>query len=441
MSLQEAIMLKGYDFKYAALQGGGAKGEGHIGVLRGLKRLGLYDHFEAISGASAGAINSLIWATGWSMEKIEAFTKDLDFGNLATGGAWDKVKVPYTEHYYFGLFHATEFYNLFKKVIKEVSGNENCSFREWHDLISQKPELKDISVQAFNNNTGMNETFAWDTIHADVPIADALRASMAFPVVFTPWPIGTFTYKENGTKKSAPLYYSDGGIQKNCPYDVFQKKPGEFNPQVLSVKLGSFERIKYIDKGIPLQPKPKTTALQIHLAQFEGALDAQDALFKDTAYEENAIYVDTLNVGTLDFNLSQEQKEALQASGEYSVIRFFYKLDPQLVASKYDKETLDILKEARFPICFTELMQKHALPEDFLSAQAKPSKVSSSNAAENLGENIVSLSDHKQKKQSYTPLFHQWSRNTSLRSECKRLNDLEAKHCHKEEKKKAKTAV
>ncbi|MBS0288321.1 MAG: patatin-like phospholipase family protein [Proteobacteria bacterium] len=396
--------------EYLALEGGGAKGIIYIGVAEALQKLELLDGIKAISGASAGAISALVLATGWPVQKMKDTLESLDFQKMASGGVWGNLTAGYHEVKEFGLHNGQAFYELFKKIIKEVTGNENCTFEQWHKFKEEHPQLKlkDISVQACNLNTKLNETFAFNTEHRDVPIADAVRASMAFPGYFTPW-------------KIKGCLYSDGGLQKNLPSDVFEQAPGQYNPKVLSVKLEAFDQIKFYDKGIIPPAKPIRNAFECAVAQFECALNAQDYVFQASPYKQSTVFCDTIDIGTLQFDLSPDQKEALAASGEYGVIRYFYKLDPTIVEGKYDTETLNALKAADFPICFSEFIKKYPVPPEI----AQDVKV----ASQKEGAHGNVLEFHLPKRH-VTPLFHRWCKNNALKAECDRLARLEAEHKH-----------
>ncbi|MCS5712232.1 patatin-like phospholipase family protein [Candidatus Berkiella aquae] len=391
------------DYKYLALEGGGAKGEAYIGMASALEKLGILKDIKAVSGASAGAITALVLATGWNVKRMKDILTELDFETLATGGFLGKLESPLTMIRENGLFDGDGFYHLFKKIIKEITGNENATFEDWHQLRKTRPDLnlKDISVQACNLNTRMNETFAYNTQHKDVPIADAVRASMGFPWYFTPW-------------KIKGCEYADGGIQKNLPSDVFEKQPGVYNPKVLSVKLESFDQIKYFDKGVTPPPKPVDTPLQTTIAVVESMINAQDKLFQQSPYKHATIYCDTLDIGTLQFKMTQDEHKAIRASGEYGTIRYFYNLDPTLVEKHYDRETIEQLKAADFPLCFSEFLKKQQIPTEM---QDKPTVVASS-----------SSSHGEPSGKKWTPLFQKWSRNTALNAHCKHLHEIDASH-------------
>ncbi len=391
-------------YRFAALEGGGAKGFIYLGVAKALAKLGILDDFEAISGASVGAMGALLLSTGWPVEKMEKLFNDIKFSEMASGGWWEKLTGPLTFFRWFGLHRADRFHNLFKKIVKEVTGNENTTFEQWHQFKEAHPELKlkDIFVEACNLNTKVNETFSYLSEHKDVPIADAVRASMGFPVYFSPWTI-------------KGCLYGDGGEQNNCPSDVFEVKPGEFNPEVLSVRLDSLDEIRYFKYGVKPPATPIKNSLECTFAHFESATNAQNRAFFQSPYKDRTVFCDTLDVPTLKFDLDTETRAALVASGEYGVVRYFYKHHPEVVEKAHDKETLKQIERADFPICFTE----------FVSKSSRKAKFST-----------VAQSDLAAPSKTSTPLFHHWCKLPGMQRESKNFKNIDYKAIAKAQKEK-----
>lgn len=70
-----------------ALGGGGAKGNSHIGVLRGLEKAGF--HIRAVAGTSFGGVVAVMYAAGYSPDEIEANFSKVDQRRLYTRDAAD----------------------------------------------------------------------------------------------------------------------------------------------------------------------------------------------------------------------------------------------------------------------------------------------------------------------------------------------------------------
>lgn len=330
-------------YENLALEGGGTKGHIYMGAALELEKLGVLKELQNISGASVGAIAALLFATGWPVKKIQEMYSKMDFEKMAMGGILDKIWVPRTIDTSLGAFDGRAFHAWFKEIINEVTGDPNCTFKQWHQLKEKNPhkQLKDLFIEACNLETGYNETFSHLSEHNDVAIADAVFASMKFPGMFTPHEI-------KGT-----LYF-DGGAQRNCPSESFEKTPGEFNPKTLSIRLDHRDEINYFEKGVKPPKKRPKNFLQALAAQFSASTKAQDYAFFASPYKKHAIFASTGDVGTLDFDLTEAQKKFLVDSGSYSVKCYFHELHPELTKGKYDPLFLQQLEERGFPLTITD---------------------------------------------------------------------------------------
>ncbi len=250
---------------------------------------------------------------------------------------------PSAENLILPQYTQTVFDAWFKEIVKEVTGDPNCTFKQWHALKVKYPErqLKDLFIEACNLETQYNETFSHLSEHADVAIADAVFASMKFPGMFTPFEI----------KKT--LYF-DGDAQRNCPSESFETKPGEFNPKTLSIRLDHRDEINYFEKGIKPPKKRPKNVFQALAAQFGASTKAQDYGFFASPYKAHTIFASTGDVGTLDFDLTNAQKQFLLDSGSYSVKCYFHELHPELTQRVYEPKFLRELEKRGFPLTVTD---------------------------------------------------------------------------------------
>lgn len=338
-----AISSNKAGYKSLALEGGGAKGYVYVGVAEELERLGILPEIDEIAGSSVGAIADLYLASGYTTQQIKEKMFKLDFKNLLLDDRYIVTPINWVKK--FGLFDADAMHQHFRDIVKEVTGNENITFEEWHKYKLKHPEkkLKDIIVEACNIGTGYNETFSYKTEHKDVPVADAIRASMAFPQVFTP-------VKIKGT------YYNDGGMQNNCPISVFGDTSGVIGQEAFGICLEDLTNIHYYLNGTKPNPKIINNVLECFESQIEAMLNVQSYYLMTGPYKDKIIYCDTLDAGTLDFALSEGQKEALAASGQYGVIRYMALNHPELAKQHYPAETLALLEKAQYPLSITEFV-------------------------------------------------------------------------------------
>lgn len=411
MENEKEIESEASPYDFLALEGGGTKGFIDIGVAEELERLGVLQKLKAIAGTSVGAIAALILSTGKPVTEMKKTFLSLDFAKMAQGDWKDTLKTPYTLKTQFGLHDGAAFLALFKRIVKDITGKENTTFEEWHKLKEDNPELglKDIFVEACNLNIGENETFSYLSKHKDVPIADAIRASMAFPGYFTPHPI-------------KGRLYSDGGIQRNCPSAVFEETPGKYNSRVLTIRLDSKDEIKYYEEGITPPPKKITNALECAMANFTAMTNAQNYEFHRSPYKKHTAFCDTLDVGTLEFDLKQKKIDALIASGQYTIMRYFRENHPEIAKRVYgndDKVTLKQIKAANYPRFLSDFISKQ--PVENFKQNARP----------------TSQKTFKSSPPVITPRYHQWCQLEAL----KKINIKASKKVEYNDDSKLKTTI
>lgn len=334
-------------FHHLALKGGGARGYIYIGAFQELFKLGLLEEITAISGSSVGAISALFASSGFTIEKLKEKILSIDFEKLIFDQYIISEPINWVE--YFGLHQGKALYELFQSLVKTATGDENSSFKQWHEYSLLHPDhhLKNIYVEACNISLmgGYNQVFSYDSPLCDTPVALAIAASMAFPQYFSPKLI-------NGD------YYSDGGMQANCPVGVFEHPKGEPNPHTLGIWLDDHHNIELFTQGI-LPPKRQiNNVFECLSAQVDAVINTQNFQLLESQYKKQMIYCDTLGIGTLDFNLTMIQKEALIASGEYGVIRFVAQHFPELAKKHFPVHLLQTLETLKFPVSIQGFLKK-----------------------------------------------------------------------------------
>ena len=177
------------------LSGGGIKVISIVGALRTLEEKGLLKNVKLVSGVSAGAWLAFMIAAGLTVKFIEKLVVDLEFGIIRNLSPDAILGFPET----FGLDDGSnlkKFLESLMKIVMKVdpaitfSGlSRKIRFRCW------ATDLNTRSIREFSLEKTPN-----------VRIIDALHASMAIPLYFTP-----VSDPETGH------LLSDGGIQGSLP--------------------------------------------------------------------------------------------------------------------------------------------------------------------------------------------------------------------------------
>lgn len=160
-----------------ALGGGGARGIGHIGVIKAFEEIGV--KFDYIAGTSAGSVVGALYAFGKPISEIEELAKSLKRKNII-GGMIPFLKPAKTE-------------NL-EELINKAFGD-----------ITVFSEMKiPFCAVCTDLKTGKEVDFDYGNV------AKVVSGSCAVPGIFTP-----VAYEG--------MHLVDGGLRNNVPVDVVKK--------------------------------------------------------------------------------------------------------------------------------------------------------------------------------------------------------------------------
>ena len=188
------------------LEGGGALGLAHVGVLRWLDE----NHIpiDYVAGTSMGGLVGGLYATGMSGEEINEFLKTVNWNRSlrnelpyqARSFRRKEDKRDYPNDLEFGLKHGINFPSGFN------SGQQV-------GLILDRIALPYSDLKSFDDLPTPFRCVATDLVSGkavvfkDGPLSEALRATMSLPAIFSP-------------VRRDDHVYVDGGIVNNLPVDV-----------------------------------------------------------------------------------------------------------------------------------------------------------------------------------------------------------------------------
>src|ERR1700678_651236 len=188
------------------LEGGGALGLAHIGVLQWL-----YEHHvpvDLVAGTSMGGLVGGIYATGRTPDQIQQLIQNVDWDQALSG------ELPFRDLSYRRKEDAIEFptrleFGLRKGIQLPAGFNagQQVSF------ILDHVALPYSEIKSFNDLptpfacVATDLTTSKQQVFHDGSLSLALRATMSLPGIFTPVP-------------SRNNLYADGGVLNNLPVDV-----------------------------------------------------------------------------------------------------------------------------------------------------------------------------------------------------------------------------
>lgn len=187
-----------------ALAGGGMQGVAHIGAIKALNELGIQPNY--ISGTSSGSIFASMYAMGYTTEEMlavvkEYYTELINIEKIPIAKAigtylmQKEVKIG-------GLIKGEKIEELVEKIAKKkkvkniadikmplaIPTVDTISAKECI-AISKKYDLKDDDIEYIY----------------DIPVATAVRASMAFPGIYTTCNFKKYNFIDGGTKDNLPV--------------------------------------------------------------------------------------------------------------------------------------------------------------------------------------------------------------------------------------------
>lgn len=272
-----------------AFEGGGVKGVAYAGALQVFDAAVGLDRVERVAGTSAGSITALLVALGYTPDEITSIVLELDFRRFQDGTFFTDAERLFEEYGWFPAFTAT---CLFECLVHQRLGDRLATFADLHARAAVDPAFKDLYVVATDLERSDWRVFSHeDPASADLPLAHAVRASMAIPFYFTAQEIDGHVFV-------------DGGVLDNYPIELFDQGPGG-GEATLGFFLGSLAG-----------EVPVTDFVEYTEQVFESLLAVQtDDLCADPANVRRSVFLDPLGIQTTDFGLTLEQKCALIASG------------------------------------------------------------------------------------------------------------------------------
>lgn len=239
-----------------ALAGGGLKGLAHIGALQALEELGI--KIDYLSGTSSGSMFATFYAMGFSTEEIKEktmqnykmLTKIPKRPIFKAGVTYVTSGVAQIE----GLIPGENVENLVKEVSKD-SKIENMNQIELPYAIATVDTISTKECIFLSKKFNLQSEDI-DYIY-DAPIATAVRASMAFPGIFTPCNYDKYNFIDGGTKDNLPVkILKDMGAEKTLALsfriDDYEPKADIFGILLRTVDIFSLKDVRKAQKEADL---------------------------------------------------------------------------------------------------------------------------------------------------------------------------------------------
>lgn len=364
----------------AALSGGGVKGAGYVGWFKAAEQFGVLKNLKRIAGSSAGAVTAALIASGMSAEDFKKASDRTSFWSLLTGTSQDSVINAATKletkgwlsYFSFSGTYAVDHINqemvgsikkyfnefkteaAFKEKIEELQSSTSISqedakrlvtlyqkivpppshwlfgsffqkkqstymvtFQDLALLTKSDSRFKELTVTAYSTTENKEEYFNAKTT-PEVKIAEAVRASMALPVAFSP----VIIHSEK---------IEDGGVGSNTPAEVFKEYPQSTTLVLQFENDGRFNEIVY---GVEPKQKPLGVVAKEE-QQFKEALE--EAVTQNRNLEQdfkkdegklfeagpNAMMVGKGSLGAISFTATAQEIRQAELQAEIRAMEAF----------------------------------------------------------------------------------------------------------------------
>ncbi|HEX3131579.1 MAG TPA: patatin-like phospholipase family protein [Thermoanaerobaculia bacterium] len=293
------------DLTNLVLEGGGVKGIAYPGALQVLETNGVLPKINQVAGTSAGSIAAALIALGYSPSEMQSLMLDLNFQQFEDGS---DLGGPSRFFRRFGWFTGDYFLEWMQCRVKEKTGNPDATFADLH---KDRSKFRDLFVVSSDLSRRRSQVFSYEK-SPDLPVAQAVRASMSIPLFFEAFYIDDKLFRETGQRQDL---FVDGGVFDNYPIELFDQKG--VNPQTLGLFLSNLEAPTNPDYRIDSFPEYARNL-------FEALLNVQVNAFNNNPDDKKrTIVIDNLGVRTTDFDLSQELKCKLVQQGVIAACKYF----------------------------------------------------------------------------------------------------------------------
>jgi predicted acylesterase/phospholipase RssA len=256
------------------MKGGGIKGLAYVGALEVLVQKYSFNWFI---GTSAGAITAILLGAGYTHGELLQILRTKDFRDFFDAKWYQR---PFNFLFHKGCHHSNSFTDWMDRLLSTKLKSQR------RVRLSDLPYR--VTVYASKRGTG---ALKFDSTGSDVDAAYAARCSMSIPWLFVP-------------QSNQGLRTYDGGIQHNYPVDrLIQDYPGT---KFVSLYLGA-----------EIYEPVKTTSVLADLISITTEASDPDAVEK---YRNSTVIIDPRPIATMDFALTDNEKEFLLAAGRAAAL-------------------------------------------------------------------------------------------------------------------------
>lgn len=262
-------------------QGGGAKAIAYCGAIEALEQKGIINFVKNIIGSSAGSIIATLLSVGYDSKEMKEIMKNTSLDSFKGDEYWFVGSI-YRLWYGNGVYDSTKLYDWMGDLLKDKTGEEDLTFQDIYEYYGINLVITSTCIDLqkefyFNHND-----------YPTMPVRLAIKMSTAIPFYFE-------AVQHDGH------YFVDGGTLDNYPVNYFPDKDNTLGFKLINTEENVIaESIGNVSEGV-------------HIV--ESFLKQIDRLTMELDSTNNSVLINTFDVKTTDFNLTDDIKIKLIEEG------------------------------------------------------------------------------------------------------------------------------
>ena len=300
------------------LEGGGVKGIGLAGAVIELDAAGY--HFPRVAGTSAGAIAAALVAAlnaaGQPLSQLHDILATVDYPKFMDAG---RVEAAAHLAMHMGLYDGRYLTDWLGDALKTIGVTTFGQLRledPGADSRWAPSQRYSLVVHTADITRGRCVRLPWDYPAYgkegidDLPIVDAVRASMSIPFFFEPVRFHAPAGDVDGVHyDAAKITWVDGGLLANFPVEVFDRTDGSPSRwPTIGLKLSARETTIAAGRDV-------TNVVAEGVACLHTLLDNADRYYLTSDKAARTIFIDNAGVKSTDFHLDGSAQARLLANG------------------------------------------------------------------------------------------------------------------------------
>jgi predicted acylesterase/phospholipase RssA len=258
-----------------AFCGGGVRCIAHVGVLKALESEGILKFVKEVMGISAGALIAFLWHLSYTTEQIEKLAIEFDFMTLQTIEPESLLLFNAT----YGLDDGAGIVKLLTSILKQKGLSPDITFAELEAITKTKFRCYATELQT----TKIRELSSEKTPKMKVLVA--VRASMSFPIIFTPVHDGDSLLVDGALLHNLPLVFLTEAELEETWGILFLTKP-------------------------KTTVKPVESIIELFQLMYDGVFSMRNAPFIKK-FKERLIIINTNNCGIFNYQESAVNRKKL----------------------------------------------------------------------------------------------------------------------------------